>query len=97
MAISKRQKKLNEIDDAEKKAKQLREEFNLLVKQQETERDIVQAQIDKLLEGKNLYCGAILTEEDILNAVKLKFGTKESIHIPYRLYIIEKPEEEKND
>ena len=96
MALTKRQKKLNEIDEqkrkareAEEKAEILKKEFEALVAQQVKERDDTKEQIETLCKDKYI-CGIVLTEEDLLNLLKLKFAKpKENIEIPFNLYIIE--------
>ena len=116
--MTKRQQKLNEIDEAkklEKKlqdefetmvkkqndkkeearqlAKKLQDEFEDIVKKQEEEREEARKQIDTIAVEHNLYCGVILTEEDILNLLKVKFANSgENIRIKYNLYIEEKKE-----
>ena|ERR1035437_5391333 len=100
MAVTRRQKKLNEIDEQKRKAKEaeekaevLKKEFEALVKQQEKERDDTKEQIEALCGDKYL-CGLILTEEDLLNLLRLKFTQpKENIEIKFNLYIIEQTTE----
>jgi hypothetical protein len=84
--MTKRQRLLIEKDKIE-------QEFQVLVEQQEAERDEILAKITEIMEGKNLFLGVILTEEDILNILKLKFATKDNIRIPFQLYINE-PEDD---
>ena len=89
--ITKRQKKLNEIDLEKQKLITLQKEFEDLVAKQEAERDCIQIEIDSLLENKGLFCGVILTEENLLDLLKVKFANpKENIRIKYNLYIQEK-------
>ena len=88
--VSKRQTKLNEIDELKRKAKLLEEEFEKLVKEQETNRDKIKEEINSLISKNKLFCGVILTEESLLGLLKLKFANpKENIRIPFQLYIEE--------
>ncbi|MCR4284674.1 MAG: hypothetical protein NUV97_01355 [archaeon] len=95
--VTKRQKKLNEIDTQKQLAKQemlkaekLQQEFEEIVKQQELARDSVSEQIDELCKENNLYCGIILTEENLLDLLRIKFNNpRENIKIKFKLYIQE--------
>jgi len=95
--MTKRQKKLKEIDELKRKTAALQKEFEELVAKQEKERDDVKKYIDEMVKDRNLFCGVIITEEDLLNIIKLKFANpKESIKIKYNLYI-EEPEDKKDE
>lgn len=88
---TKRQRKLSEIDIEKQKLAELQREFEELVARQEAERDVIHIEIDSLLENKGLFCGVILTEENLLDLLKVKFANpKENIKIKYNLYIEEK-------
>jgi hypothetical protein len=94
---TRRQRKLNEIDIEKQKLAQLQKEFEDLVARQEDERKCIGIEIDSLLENKNLFCGIILTEENLLDLLKIKFANpQENIKICYQLYIQEKEEENGN-
>lgn len=93
LKISKRQKRLNEIDEAKRIVEELQKEYNTFIKEQEYKRDTVYKNIEKLLEGKNLFCGVILTEENLLDLIKLKIANpSENIKIKFNVYIEEKDE-----
>ena len=71
---TKRQRKLSEIDIEKQKLAELQREFEELVARQEAERDVIHIEIDSLLENKGLFCGVILTEENLLDLLKVKFA-----------------------
>jgi hypothetical protein len=51
--------------------------------------DSVQNQIDEIFSENDMFCGIILTWEDIASIVRLALETKENVRIPYRLYFNE--------
>ena len=42
--------------------------------------------IDALCEDAGLFCGLVLTRNDILNIISLAIDSKEEIRVPYNLY-----------
>ena len=45
--------------------------------------------IKKVAEDESLFCGIILTVDDILQIIKLAIEQKENIKIPFKLYFLE--------
>lgn len=88
--MKKRKEKLQEIKEINQQLAQAQTEYNDIVAKQEAERECIGIEIDSLLEGKGLFCGAILTEQNLLDLLKVKFANPgENIKIKYNLYIDE--------
>jgi hypothetical protein len=85
-------KKRKSIDkvNAFKKAKEELDIIELEAKKElELEQKLLEdteAQIKSICEEKELFCGIILTQEDIVEIVKLALRTNENITIPFRVY-----------
>jgi hypothetical protein len=63
------------------------EELLKLAQQEETEKiESVTSQINVLCEENNLFCGVILSVDDLLAVVKMAIQSKERIEIPFRIY-----------
>lgn len=65
------------------------QELQQLAEQEEKEiLEATQEQIKTLCEDNNLFCGIIITTDDLLTIVKTKLSIdpKDSIRIPFRLY-----------
>jgi len=94
---TKRQIKLNEIDkqklEVEAHQQILRQkeaEFEAIVAEQEANRASAEADIASLCKERNLFCGVILTEEDIFNLIRVKLANpRENVKIRFSLYIQE--------
>jgi hypothetical protein len=83
-----------------RKSKQIISEFNeLLEKVKETEQllklsekeeldllESVRTNINQIAESNNLFCGIILTPDDITNIIKMAISAKDNIKIPFQLY-----------
>jgi precorrin-6B methylase 1 len=76
-ALAERTRKQLERIEAEAQ-QELESEKRLL---EETEQ-----KINSLCEGDSLFCGIILSPEDILHVVGMAMKTKENIKIPFKLY-----------
>lgn len=48
--------------------------------------DAAREQIMQICSKENLFCGMILSTEDIAGIVKLAIGSKEHVKIPFNLY-----------
>jgi uncharacterized Fe-S cluster-containing protein len=76
-------------DELLKKRKQL-EEVERLYQEAEAEDanrlDKLKDGIDKMVEAEGLFCGVILTHDDLVNVISVALKTGESVKIPYRLY-----------
>lgn len=86
MSNKKRKDILSEMEEAKKRLEEIerlaeeekQESINLL---EETSK-----QIEDIAKEKDLFCGVILTKDDILQIVSLAIDTKENISIPFKLY-----------
>ncbi len=86
MSNKKRKEILSEMEEAKKRLEEIerlaeeekQESINLL---EETSK-----QIENIAKEKDLFCGVILTKDDILQIVSLAIDTKENISIPFKLY-----------
>ncbi len=75
--------------EAEKAAQKLREAEELLKLAQEEDqrkRDSVKSGIDAACQSNDLFCGVILTPEDIPGIIRLMIQTGENVKIGYSLY-----------
>lgn len=75
--------------ETEKQAKKLLEMQKLLEKSEQEEKkllDETEGTINELLKNNNIFCGVILTHDDLINVLRLALETKENIKIPFRLY-----------
>ena len=73
------QKRLAEIERLEQLAQQ--EEKDLI--------ETISTQINSVCEAKNIFCGVILTHEDLISVIQLAFKSGEQVKIPFRLYFNE--------
>lgn len=85
--MARKSKKAREA--AEEQAKRLQEMKELLERAEQEEKQILEdteKDIQEIAEKNNLFCGVILSHEDLLNVLKLALETKENIKIPFKLY-----------
>ncbi len=83
-------------EQEEQEALELEEIAQAIIRAEEEEVQRVQNvndTIKKLCEENNLYCGLVLTSDDVANIVKFAIDSKENISIPFRLYNVPKVEE----
>jgi hypothetical protein len=76
-------------DETRKQVEKLKEieELLKLAQQEETEKiETVTGQINELCEENNLYCGVVLTIDDLMAVIKLAIMSKENVKIPFRIY-----------
>jgi hypothetical protein len=73
------QKRLGEIERLELEAQQ--EEINIV--------ETVTNNINAVCKDNNLFCGVILTHEDLISVIQLALKSGEQIKIPFRLYFNE--------
>lgn len=83
-------RKAKEIrDEAVKAAEKFREIERLLKEAEEEEKnklDDLEKQIQDMTAVHGVFCGVRLTQQDIINIVKLAMETQETISIPFKLY-----------
>lgn len=83
-------KKSNELKEKALELKKQAEEAIALLKQaEEEEAQLIkdtETKIKEIADANNVYCGVILTKEDILGIVSLAIDTNENIKIPFRIY-----------
>jgi hypothetical protein len=77
----------------EDKIKKLTEELEKLHKEadQEFEEKLkflesLEKEVNEICEKNNVFCGVILTSEDILQIIELAMKTKENIKIPFKIF-----------
>lgn len=65
-------------------------EMQRLIKEAEEEEtkrlEELETQIQDITSNQGMFCGVRLTQQDILNIVKLAMETRETISIPFKLY-----------
>jgi hypothetical protein len=87
--MAKKRKSVEKVATAEQIKKQLERiqaeaEQELLAEKRLLEE--VEASINEICEREDLYCGIILTPQDVMQIVDLAMQSKENIKIPFRLY-----------
>jgi hypothetical protein len=61
-----------------------------LAQKEETEKiESITEEINTLCNENNLYCGVVLTVDDLMAVVKMAIQSKENIKIPFRIYPID--------
>ena len=73
----------NELVEKVKQTEQLLKEFE---KEELNLVENIRTQINQIAESGSLFCGIVLTQEDIVNIVKVALESKEQIKIPFQLY-----------
>lgn len=76
------EKAQQELEAAEKELKEEEEAEKALFKE-------IASKITKICDDNNMFCGAVLTADDIATIVSLAIQAKENIKIPFRLYFNE--------
>jgi len=83
-------RKSKEVRSEAVKAAEKFKELETLLKEAELEEknklEDVEKQITDLAAANGMFCGMILTAQDILNIVDLALKTRETIKIPFKLY-----------
>jgi hypothetical protein len=77
------------VEETQKQSDKLRETQELLrlAQQEETEKiESITEQIKILCEDNNMFCGVILTIDDLLAVIKIAIQSKENTEIPFRIY-----------
>ena len=88
--MARKSKKVREA--AEEQAKRLQEMKELLEQAEQEENQLLEDaenSINKVTEKNNMFCGVILSYEDLLAVLRLALETKENIKIPFKLYFNE--------
>ena len=86
------QKKAAEKAAELEKAQQELEAAEKELKEEEAEKALfkeIASKITKICDDNNMFCGAVLTADDIATIVSLAIQAKENIKIPFRLYFNE--------
>ena len=93
MARKKLKLTLDAIDQAKKELEivlqKVKEAEESKVRADEEDKQLVisiENQINDLMEDNGLFCGIILTTQDLLGIIQLAIESKENISIPFRLY-----------
>lgn len=83
-------RKSKNVKEERAKAEARLNEIDSILKQAEVEEqqvlEIAEKQIKDLTESKNIFCGVILTKQDVLNVLSIILDTHENVKIPFRLY-----------
>ncbi len=83
-------KKRNEILSEMEETKKRLAEIERLAEEEEQESikilEDATNRIKAITEEKELFCGAVLTKDDILQIVAMAMSTNENITIPFKLY-----------
>jgi len=77
---------------AEETARRLKEMNDLLLLAEKEEEDLllnVEDTIKGIAEKNGLFCGVILTHDDLISVLQLALKTGEKVKIPFRLYFNE--------
>lgn len=77
------------ISDFNQLIEKVKQTEQLLKESEKEELDLVEnirTQINQISESNNLFCGIILTIEDITNIIKVAIESKDQIKIPFQLY-----------
>jgi hypothetical protein len=79
-------KQKSKLLDAEARMKEVEELLKLSEAEEVELMTSTETFIEKTATDANLFCGIILTRQDVLNIVSLAMETKENIRIPFKLY-----------
>ena len=85
--MARKSKKVREA--AEEQAKRLQEMKELLEIAEQEEKKLLEnteESIKEIADKNNIFCGVILSHEDLLSVLRLALETKENIKIPFKLY-----------
>lgn len=74
---------VNELIEKVKQTEELLKEFE---KEELNQVEDIRNKINEIAESGGLFCGIILTVEDIMNIIKIAMESKEQIKIPFQLY-----------
>lgn len=87
------ERKTTKIKAEKLAAKQRLEEFEKLEKEAQDEEAArvqnVEQSIAKICTDNNMFCGIILTKQDIVSVVSLALESNENVRIPFKLYFNE--------
>ncbi len=85
--MARKSKKLaSDVNELIEKVKQTEELLKEFEKEELKQVENIRTQINEIAESGGLFCGIILTVEDIMNIVKIAVESKEQIKIPFQLY-----------
>jgi hypothetical protein len=79
-------------EETRKQVEKLKEIEELLKLAQQEELDKIESvtkQIETICSTGDVFCGVILTVEDLLSVIRMAIQSKESVKIPFRIYINE--------
>jgi len=78
-----------ELEAAQQRLNEIAELNVLAAKEEEQTLSFAASRIDEMCKNDGLFCGVILTPDDLAAVVKLAIESKESIKIGFRLYFNE--------
>lgn len=77
------------IKEAEARAEAAKQAFDAAVAEEKQMLEDTEKAITEIADGKELFCGVILTPDDITAIVSLALKAKDNIKIPFKLYFKE--------
>jgi hypothetical protein len=83
-------------EEAKKQVEKLKETEELikLARQEELDKlESITKQIQEICVKNDVFCGVIITIEDLLSIIRIAVESKEAVHVPFRIYIKEDKEE----
>jgi len=75
-----------ELKKAQEKARQIEQLLAIAEKEEAEKLENATQQINEICEESNLFCGIVLTTQDLLGVVQLALESKENVTIPFRVY-----------
>ena len=77
---------LKEKQEAEKRLREIAELEERSLKEEAKKIEDVKNEISDICKSNDLFCGVILTQQDILEIVKIAMESKENVSIPFQVY-----------
>ena len=77
---------IKEKQEALKRLKEVEELEALSLKEDADRLENVTNEITKVCEKNDMFCGVILTQQDILEIIKVAMDSKQNVSIPFKVY-----------
>jgi hypothetical protein len=87
-----KRKVLSLVAETEAQVRRLEEIKKLLEIAKQEEQDKLEnatTQVQQICDENDIFCGVILTTDDLLGIIRLMIDSKENIKIPFRIYLKE--------
>jgi hypothetical protein len=75
-----------ELKKAQEKARQIEQLLAIAEKEEAEKLENATQQINEICEANNLFCGIVLTTQDLLGVIQLALESNENVTIPFRVY-----------